>query len=60
MLKKAFELIKESKKAFCSLKEYLRILPLLNRAELGEPLYTYFTIFAIAISSILVKEDEGI
>jgi hypothetical protein len=42
------------------LKSYLANAPLLSRAIEGEPLYIYLAVSDSAVSSALVREDQGI
>ncbi|KAL0445412.1 UNVERIFIED_CONTAM: hypothetical protein Slati_2263900 [Sesamum latifolium] len=56
---KNFEWIKECQQAFEDLKTYLAKLPLLVKPTLGDTLYLYISSTSQAISSVLVREEEG-
>ncbi|GAA0183486.1 hypothetical protein LIER_30887 [Lithospermum erythrorhizon] len=49
----------ESDRAFVALIEYLGSPQLLSRPEYGEILQLYLPISAVAVSSVLVREEEG-
>ncbi|KAL0456263.1 UNVERIFIED_CONTAM: hypothetical protein Slati_0965500 [Sesamum latifolium] len=56
---KNFEWTKECQQAFEDLKTYLEKLPLLNKPIPGDTLYLYISSTSQAISSVLVREEEG-
>ncbi|KAL0445436.1 UNVERIFIED_CONTAM: Ribonuclease HI [Sesamum latifolium] len=56
---KNFEWTKECQQAFEDLKTYLAKLPLLVKLVLGDTLYLYISSTPQAISSVLVREEEG-
>ncbi|KAL0433794.1 UNVERIFIED_CONTAM: Retrovirus-related Pol polyprotein from transposon [Sesamum latifolium] len=56
---KNFEWTKECKQAFEDLKAYLVKLPLLVKPVLGDTLYLYISSTPQAVSSVLVREEEG-
>ncbi|XP_059455331.1 uncharacterized protein LOC132185592 [Corylus avellana] len=56
ILRKSFEWNDECKVAFKNLKEYLASPPLLNRAELGEPLYVYLASTTTTVNFVLIRE----
>ncbi|XP_074556805.1 uncharacterized protein LOC141812691 [Curcuma longa] len=60
VLKKAqrFQWNAECDKAFAELKDYLSQLPRLAKALPGEPLWMYLSATDVAVSSVLVKEEE--
>ena len=56
---KTFEWTNECEEAFTKLKTYLATPPILTRLELGETLYLYLAASHKAISTILIREDNG-
>ncbi|KAL0463085.1 UNVERIFIED_CONTAM: hypothetical protein Slati_0196100 [Sesamum latifolium] len=56
---KNFEWTKECHEAFEDLKTYLAKLPLLVKPVLGDTLYLYISSIPQAVSSVLVREEEG-
>jgi hypothetical protein len=58
-LKKAFTWTDECQQAFEELKKYLMTPPLLSPSKQGEELYLYLAISPTAISSALVREEDG-
>ncbi|GAA0157633.1 hypothetical protein LIER_14861 [Lithospermum erythrorhizon] len=59
MSQERFTLDEESNKAFAKLKEYRGSSQLLSRPELGEILLLYLTISDVAVSNVLIREEEG-
>ncbi|XP_059638536.1 uncharacterized protein LOC132280798 [Cornus florida] len=59
VLRKAFSWTPECEQAFTGLKEYLTSPPLLSRAMQGEQLYLYLAVSPSAVSSALVREEDG-
>ncbi len=59
VLRKAFEWTDECKKAFKELKKHLATPPLLSPSKPGEKLYLYLAVSPTAISSALLREEEG-
>jgi hypothetical protein len=59
VLKKAFEWTDECQQAFEELKKYLATPPLLSPSKPGEELYLYLAVSPTAISSALLREEEG-
>ncbi|XP_059439799.1 uncharacterized protein LOC132172333 [Corylus avellana] len=59
VLRKAFVWDEECEEAFNQLKQYLGNPPLLSRASEGEVLYLYLVVSPTAVSSALVREDQG-
>ena len=57
ILKKEFEWMDESQKAFQDLKVYLTTAPLLSPSILGEELYLYLAVSPHTVSSALVREE---
>ncbi|XP_019200215.1 PREDICTED: uncharacterized protein LOC109193838 [Ipomoea nil] len=57
---KGFEWSEEYQKAFEDLKTYLMSLPPLAKPVKGEVLYLYLGISQAAVSSVLVRDDEGV
>ncbi|XP_074296929.1 uncharacterized protein LOC141627592 [Silene latifolia] len=55
-----FEWTEEHEKAFKELKCYLSTPPLLAKPEQREPLFLYLLITEVAVSVVLVKEQDGI
>ena len=49
----------DCRRAIEDIKRYLASPPLLAKPKEAEVLYLYFAIFAKAVASVLVKEDEG-
>jgi hypothetical protein len=60
ILKKAFVWGEECEEAFQQLKNYLANLPLLSQTVEGEPLYVHLAVSNSAVSSILIREDQGV
>jgi ribonuclease HI len=60
ILKKAFVWGEECEEAFRQLKSYLVNPPLLSRTIEGEPLYVYLAVSNSAVSSVLIREDQGV
>ena len=58
-LRKSFEWTDECQKAFEDLKKYLSSPPLLCLSKPGEELYLYIAVSQAAISTVLVREEEG-
>ena len=58
-LKKAFTWMDECQQAFEELKKYLTTPPLLSLSKQGEELYLYLAVSPTAISSALVREEDG-
>ncbi|KAL0412175.1 UNVERIFIED_CONTAM: Ribonuclease HI [Sesamum latifolium] len=56
---KNFEWTKECQRAFEDLKTYLAKLPLLVKSVPGDTLYLYISSTSQAVSSVLVREEEG-
>ncbi|XP_074283274.1 uncharacterized protein LOC141607827 [Silene latifolia] len=56
---KQFHWTPEHEAAFQDLKFYLSSPPLLVKPEKGEPLSVYLSVTNIAVSAVLVKEQEG-
>ncbi|KAL0430721.1 UNVERIFIED_CONTAM: hypothetical protein Sradi_0698100 [Sesamum radiatum] len=56
---KNFEWMKECQQAFEDLKAYLEKLPLLVKPVPGDTLYLYISSTPQAVSSVLVREEEG-
>ncbi|XP_016172929.1 uncharacterized protein LOC107615377 [Arachis ipaensis] len=57
---KKFQWTEEFEKAFTELKTILSSLPVLQRPEVGKPLYLYLSVSNYSISSALVLETEKI
>ncbi|KAK0582506.1 hypothetical protein LWI29_026330 [Acer saccharum] len=57
---KGVEWNEDCERAFQALKDYLGQAPLLSKPETGETLYMYLSVFEIATSSVLVRQEEGI
>ena len=58
-LRKLFEWTNECQKAFEDLKKYLSSPLLLSPSKPGEELYLYIAVLQVAISTALVREEEG-
>ena len=58
-LRKLFEWMDECQKAFEDLKKYLLSPPLLSPSKPGEELYLYIAVSQAAVSTALVREEEG-
>ncbi|KAL0446084.1 UNVERIFIED_CONTAM: hypothetical protein Slati_1736300 [Sesamum latifolium] len=56
---KNFEWTKECQRAFEDIKTYLAKLPLLIKPVTGDTLYLYISSTSQAVSSVLVREEEG-
>ncbi|GAA0176482.1 hypothetical protein LIER_29464 [Lithospermum erythrorhizon] len=59
MFQERFTLDKENNKAFVELKKYLGSPQLLSRPEAGDTLQLYLAILDVAVSSMLIREEEG-
>jgi hypothetical protein len=59
-LRKAFTWREEYEEAFYQLKWYLGSPPLLSKTTEGEILFLYLTVSPSTISSVLIREDQGI
>uniref|UniRef100_A0A2N9GHQ1 Reverse transcriptase/retrotransposon-derived protein RNase H-like domain-containing protein n=1 Tax=Fagus sylvatica TaxID=28930 RepID=A0A2N9GHQ1_FAGSY len=59
-LRKAFTCTDECQKSFEELKKYLTFPPLLSPSKQGEPLFLYLTVSLTAISSALIREEDGV
>ena len=59
VLRKAFEWMDECQQAFEELKKYLATPPLLSPSKPGEELYLYLAVSLTAVSSTLLREEEG-
>ena len=57
-LRKSFEWTGECQKAFKDLKKYLSSAPLLSLSKLGEELYLYLVVSQVAVSTVLVREED--
>ncbi|KAK0600343.1 hypothetical protein LWI29_013963 [Acer saccharum] len=57
---KGIEWNEDCEKAFQALKDYLGQAPLLSKPETGETLYMYLSVSEAAISSVLVRQEDGI
>ena len=57
-LRKSFEWTDECQKAFKDLKKYLSSAPLLSLSKLGEELYLYLVVSQVAVSTVLVREED--
>ncbi|GAA0154604.1 hypothetical protein LIER_43282 [Lithospermum erythrorhizon] len=60
MSKENFSWDEDSKEAFEELKRYLGSPQLLSRPEVGEQLQLYLTISDVAVSSVILREVEGV
>ena len=58
-MKKAFEWTEECELAFQQLKQYLGAPPLLNSPKKGEVLSLYLVVSWTAVSSALVRTENG-
>ncbi|KAK3021299.1 hypothetical protein RJ639_046870 [Escallonia herrerae] len=56
---KDFEWTEECQKSFEELKLYLSSLPLLTKPVAGEDLFLYLSISEVAVSTVLIREEEG-
>ncbi|KAK3038251.1 hypothetical protein RJ639_030860 [Escallonia herrerae] len=56
---KDFEWIEECQKSFEELKHYLSSPPLLTKPVTGEDLFLYLSISEVAVSTVLIREEEG-
>ncbi|KAK3038390.1 hypothetical protein RJ639_030290 [Escallonia herrerae] len=56
---KNFEWTKECQKSFEELKLYLSSPPLLTKPVIGEDLFLYLSISEVAVSTVLIREEEG-
>lgn len=45
--------------AFKQLKEYLSMPPIMANPEEGETMYLYISVFSLAVSGVLVREDRS-
>lgn len=59
LLRRAFHWDEECNKAFIELKNHLSHLPMINQLKQGEVLYVYLSVSAIALSSVLLREEDG-
>ncbi|GAB2280337.1 hypothetical protein Dimus_039401 [Dionaea muscipula] len=57
---KKFDWTEECQKAFEDLKTYLASLSLLTKSVPGETLFIYLAVTEAAVSSVLLREDEGV
>ncbi|XP_074299868.1 uncharacterized protein LOC141631042 [Silene latifolia] len=55
-----FEWTEEHEKAIAELKSYLSTPPLLAKSEQREPLFLYLSVTEVAVSAVLVKEQEEV
>ncbi|XP_074290383.1 uncharacterized protein LOC141617106 [Silene latifolia] len=53
-----FEWTADHEQAFKELKHYLSTPPLLSKPEQGEPLYLYLAVTEVAVSEVLVREQD--
>ena len=60
VLKRSFEWTDKCQQAFENLKLYLSSPPLLSPSMPGEELYLYLTVSQAAISTALVREEDGL
>ncbi|KAK3035677.1 hypothetical protein RJ639_032549 [Escallonia herrerae] len=56
---KDFEWTEECQKSFEELKRYLSSPPLLTKPVTGEDLFLYLSISEVAVSTVLIREEEG-
>ncbi|KAK3021186.1 hypothetical protein RJ639_045564 [Escallonia herrerae] len=56
---KDFEWTEECQKSFKELKRYLSSPPLLTKPVTGEDLFLYLSISEVAVSTVLIREEEG-
>ncbi|KAK3025438.1 hypothetical protein RJ639_042164 [Escallonia herrerae] len=56
---KDFEWTEECQKSFEELKRYLSSPPLLTKPVTGEDLFLYLSISEVAVSIVLIREEEG-
>ncbi|KAK3013371.1 hypothetical protein RJ639_009536 [Escallonia herrerae] len=56
---KDFEWTEECQKSFEELKLYLSSPPLLTKPVTGEDLFLYLSISEVAVSTVLIREEEG-
>ncbi|KAK3042622.1 hypothetical protein RJ639_000874 [Escallonia herrerae] len=56
---KDFEWTEECQKSFEELKHYLSSPPLLTKPVTGEDLFLYLSISEVAVSTVLIREEEG-
>ncbi|KAK3040693.1 hypothetical protein RJ639_028389 [Escallonia herrerae] len=56
---KDFEWTEEYQKSFEELKRYLSSPPLLTKQVTGEDLFLYLSISEVAVSTVLIREEEG-
>ncbi|KAK3026486.1 hypothetical protein RJ639_041783 [Escallonia herrerae] len=54
-----FAWTEECQRSFEELKQYLVSLPLLTKSISGEDLFLYLSVSEVAVSSVLIKEEEG-
>ena len=59
-LKKSFEWTADFQQAFEELKRYLSSPPLLSPTKLGEELFLYLAVSPAAISTALVRKEDGV
>jgi len=60
VLKRSFEWTDECQQAFENLKLYLSSPPLLSPSKLGKELYLYLAVSQAAVSTTLVREEDGL
>ncbi|XP_059441930.1 uncharacterized mitochondrial protein AtMg00860-like [Corylus avellana] len=60
ILRKPFEWNEECEAAFQESEGYLMNTPLLNKVELGEPLYVYRASTTTILSSVLIRKDQKV
>ena len=58
-MRKSFKWTDECQEAFKDLKKYLSSPPMLSPSKPGEELYLYIAIPQVAVSTALVREEEG-
>ncbi|CAH9083530.1 unnamed protein product [Cuscuta europaea] len=56
----SFKCTTECQEAFNELKRYLSSPPVLSKPKAGETLFLYLGVSTSAISSVLIREDEGV